>query len=43
VIDNGIGVLVGSRQTHATYRLADTHDVCRLLGWLTTDVAQTFA
>jgi trehalose 6-phosphate phosphatase len=43
VIDHGLGVLVGSRQTHATYRLADTQDVCRLLRWLTSEVAHTLA
>jgi trehalose 6-phosphate phosphatase len=37
-IGNGIGVLVGSRETHATHRIASTHDVCRLLRWLTNGV-----
>jgi trehalose-phosphatase len=36
-VKRGIGVLVGSRDTHATHKLADTHDVCRLLHWLTCD------
>lgn len=35
-ITNGIGVLVGSRETHATYRIADIDEVCALLDWLTT-------
>jgi trehalose-phosphatase len=39
VIDHGIGVLVGARKTRATHRLADTHDVCRLLSWLTSAAA----
>jgi trehalose-phosphatase len=40
-IDHGIGVLVGDRETDATYKVADTHDVCRLLRWLTSDDALT--
>jgi trehalose-phosphatase len=34
VIDHGIGVLVGSRATRATHRLASTAEVCSLLDWL---------
>lgn len=33
-IDAGIGVLVGSRATHASHRVADINDVCSLLDWL---------
>lgn len=33
-IENGIGVLVGARPTHATHRIADTNEVCSLLDWL---------
>jgi trehalose-phosphatase len=32
----GIGVLVGSRESHATHRVADIDDVCSLLEWLTS-------
>jgi trehalose-phosphatase len=39
VIRHGIGVLVGSRETHATFKLANTREVCRLLSWLATDAA----
>jgi trehalose-phosphatase len=39
VIKHGIGVLVGSRDTHATHRVADTRDVEGLLEWLTSSVA----
>ncbi len=39
-IKNGIGVLVGSRDTHATYKVANTREVCRLLAWITSEVAQ---
>ena len=34
-ITHGIGVLVGSRHSHATHRVADTNEVCSLLDWLT--------
>ena len=34
-IDHGIGVLVGSRDTHASHRVADPNEVCSLLDWLT--------
>jgi trehalose 6-phosphate phosphatase len=39
-IKNGISVLVGSRQTNATHRVANTRDVCRLLHWVTHHAAQ---
>ena len=35
-IDRGIGVLVGSRPTRATHRIANTGEVCSLLDWLAT-------
>jgi trehalose 6-phosphate phosphatase len=34
-ISEGIGVLVGSRETHASHRVADINEVCSLLDWLT--------
>jgi trehalose 6-phosphate phosphatase len=34
-IKNGIGVLVGSRASSASHRVADTNEVCSLLDWLT--------
>jgi trehalose-phosphatase len=34
-IKHGISVLVGSRETQATHRVANTRDVCRLLDWVT--------
>ena len=40
-IDNGIGVLVGSRDTHASHRVADPNDVCSLLDWLTEMPVET--
>lgn len=33
-IESGIGVLVGSRETHASHRVANTNEVCALLDWL---------
>jgi trehalose 6-phosphate phosphatase len=42
-IKQGIGVLVGSRDTHATHRVANTGDVEALLEWLTTSVAPSAA
>ena len=39
VIDKGIGVLVGSRDTCATHRVANTNEVCSLLGWLASSEA----
>ena len=41
VIKSGIGVLVGSRTSEATHRVADTNDVCSLIDWLTTQHAST--
>ena len=35
-IKDGIGVLVGSRETHATHAIATTREVDRLLEWLVT-------
>lgn len=35
-ISHGISVLVGDRETAATYRIADTNAVCSLLDWLTS-------
>lgn len=35
VIKNGIGVLVGARDSHATHRVAGPDEVCSLLDWLT--------
>jgi trehalose-phosphatase len=35
VIESGIGVLVGSRDSHASHRVADPNEVCSLLDWLT--------
>ena len=35
-ISNGIGVLVGSRETNASHRVADIDEVCSLLDWLTS-------
>jgi trehalose 6-phosphate phosphatase len=40
-IDNGIGVLVGSRDTFATHRVADPNEVCSLLDWLTEIQVET--
>jgi trehalose 6-phosphate phosphatase len=33
-VGDGIGVLVGARESHARYRVADTTEVCSLLDWL---------
>jgi trehalose 6-phosphate phosphatase len=40
-IDDGIGVLVGSRETHASHRVRDINEVCSLLDWLTSPVEST--
>jgi trehalose-phosphatase len=40
-ITDGISVLVGARSTHATYRVADTTDVCALLDWLLSPATVT--
>jgi trehalose 6-phosphate phosphatase len=37
-IQDGIGVLVGERDTHAAHRIADINDVNSLLDWLTSPV-----
>ena len=42
-IKNGISVLVGSRATHATHRVANTRDVCHLLEWVTNHAMQATA
>jgi trehalose 6-phosphate phosphatase len=39
-VKNGISVLVGSRETHATHRVANTRDVCHLLRWVTEHAMQ---
>jgi trehalose 6-phosphate phosphatase len=39
-IKAGISVLVGSRATNATHRVANTGEVCRLLAWLTQHTSQ---
>jgi trehalose 6-phosphate phosphatase len=39
-IRQGISVLVGSRATHATHRVASTRDVCHLLHWVTQHAIQ---
>jgi trehalose-phosphatase len=39
VVERGIGVLVGSRETQATLRIADTRDVEALLEWLLASAA----
>ena len=39
VITDGISVLVGSRATAATHRVANTNDVCSLLDWLLSSEA----
>jgi trehalose 6-phosphate phosphatase len=38
-VTRGIGVLVGSRDTHATLRIADTREVEALLEWLAVSAA----
>jgi trehalose 6-phosphate phosphatase len=38
-ITNGISVLVGSRPTQATHRVADTNEVCSLLDWMLSAAA----
>jgi trehalose 6-phosphate phosphatase len=40
-IKQGISVLVGARETHATHRVADTNEVCSLLDWLMSPEAVT--
>ena len=35
-IKNGISVLVGDRESHATHRVAGIDDVCSLLDWMTS-------
>ena len=40
-ITRGIGVLVGSRDSHASHRIADTGDVESLLEWVAATTAGT--
>jgi trehalose 6-phosphate phosphatase len=42
-IKNGISVLVGERESHATYRVAGVDDVCSLLDWMTSLTAASRA
>jgi trehalose-phosphatase len=39
-VRHGIGVLVGSRETHASHRIADTREVGALLEWLLHSITQ---
>ena len=39
-VKNGMSVLVGSRETHATHRVANTREVCHLLHWVTHHAMQ---